>query len=471
LATRPRNDSTTQRLNDPTQPKAAVLALDLGTTTLVGRLLAADGTVLAEARAANPQRILGADILARLQHAHEGAGTQLRNLLLDGVRTLVRDLLAAAGCPAGRVTAAAAAGNPGICHLLCRLPVGALLFPPHRSQLTGLTTIPPAEFDLGLPVPLQLFPAISGFVGGDLVAVLFGAGTPPASGHLLYCADPSGLRPPPLLRRGGPGRVPPCGTGGMVSEANQGGVPAFVLDLGTNAELALWTGSQWRVTSAAAGPAFEAGNIACGMPLAPGAVTDVCLAGDRLLLTVAGGGRPLGLCGSGLLALIAAARQGGLIEAGGRIVTPDEVGSNLARYLVADGEGWAIGFHRDARGELRLTQDDVRQLQLAKGAVRAGVEVLLDRAGLTVGDVDAMLITGAFGAALPAAAVRGIAMLPEGMIDKLFFVPNGVLDGLAAFLADPDGAARLTKLLATIRPLPLSGTPAFEKRFLAALEF
>ena len=82
-----------------------------------------------------------------------------------------------------------------------------------------------------------------------------------------------------------------------------------------------------------------------------------------------------------------------------------------------------------------------------------------------------VLVTGAFGAALPAAAVKGIAMLPEGMVDKSFFVPNGVLDGLAAFLADPHGAERLQALLATIKPLPLSGTPAFEKRFLAALEF
>lgn len=273
----------------------------------------------------------------------------------------------------------------------------------------------------------------------------------------------------------------------MVSKANQGGQPphsspliphevehegeTLVLDLGTNAEIALWTGAQWQVTSAAAGPAFEAGNIVCGMPLAPGAVTAVQLKGDRLELTVAGGGRPVGLCGSGLLALIAAARQGGLIDAGGRIVAADEVTSNLARYLVRDGDGWAICFYRDAAGELRLLQDDVRQLQLAKGAVRAGIEVLLDRAGLNAGDIGAVLVTGAFGSALDPAVVKGIAMLPEGMVENSFFVPNGVLDGLAAFLVEPQGAERLAALLPTLKPLPLSGTPAFEKRFLQALEF
>ena len=436
-------------MGEMTNSPLTLLALDLGTTTLVGRLLRDDGVQLAEVRAANPQRSLGADILSRLQHAHEGGGKELQRLLFAGLRPLVAELLAQAGCPAAQVSAAAAAGNPGISHLLCRLPVSGLLFPPHRSLLKQLTTLTPAELDLGLTVPLQLFPTVSGFVGGDLVADLYG-----------------------LLETGGWG----------LATSNQqpasspvsphpGDSPLLLLDLGTNAELALWDGRRWLVTSAAAGPAFEAGNIVCGMPLAPGAVVDVQLAGDRLTMRVAGGGRPLGLCGSGLLALIAAALQGGLIDPGGRIVAPEEVGTNLARYLVTDGAGWAICFHRDARGELRLSQDDVRQLQLAKGAVRAGIEVLLHRAGVTAADLAAVGVTGAFGTALPAAAVKGIAMFPEGVIDKLFFVPNGVLDGLGAYLADPQGGVHLVALQATIQPFPLSGTPAFEQRFLAALEF
>jgi uncharacterized 2Fe-2S/4Fe-4S cluster protein (DUF4445 family) len=207
------------------------------------------------------------------------------------------------------------------------------------------------------------------------------------------------------------------------------------------------------------------------MPLAPGAVTDVRCQGDRLELVVAGGARPAGLCGSGLLALLAEARRGGLIDAGGRIVAPAEVETNLARYLVPDGAGWSLVFHRDASGDLRLTQEDVRQFQLAKGAVRAGIEVLLERSGLTAGEVAAVVVTGAFGAALPGESMRGVAMLPESMIDRLFAVPNGVLDGMAEYLLDPRGPQRLAALLANIRPFPLSGTPAFEQRFLAALEF
>jgi uncharacterized 2Fe-2S/4Fe-4S cluster protein (DUF4445 family) len=97
--------------------------------------------------------------------------------------------------------------------------------------------------------------------------------------------------------------------------------------------------------------------------------------------------------------------------------------------------------------------------------------VLLERSGLTVDAVAAVMVTGAFGAALPNAALQGVAMLPEGMINKLFAVPNGVLDGLGNFLADPQGEERLAALLATIKAFPLSGTPAFERRFLNSLEF
>jgi uncharacterized 2Fe-2S/4Fe-4S cluster protein (DUF4445 family) len=181
-----------------------------------------------------------------------------------------------------------------------------------------------------------VFPLATGFVGGDLIACLVGLQ------NVL------------------------AGT--------------ILVDLGTNAELALWDGDRWWVTSAAAGPAFEGGNIGSGMIMADGAVIDVRLVDDRLQLTVAGKGTPRGLCGSGLAALVAVARQGGLIDTTGRILAADEVETNLGRYLVEQGGAWSICFHRDAGGELLLTQDDVRNFQLAKGAVRAGIDVLLEKA-------------------------------------------------------------------------------------------
>jgi uncharacterized 2Fe-2S/4Fe-4S cluster protein (DUF4445 family) len=205
--------------------------------------------------------------------------------------------------------------------------------------------------------------------------------------------------------------------------------------------------------------------------MADGAVTNVRLVDDRLQLTVVGKGPPRGLCGSGLAALVAAARQGGLIDATGRILAADEVETNLGRYLVEQDGVWSICFHRDAGGELLLTQDDVRNFQLAKGAVRAGIDVLLEKGGFTPKGVSRVLVTGALGTALPVEVLKNVALLPEAMLDKTSFIANGVLAGLQAYLSAAAGQQRLADLMKTIQPFPLSGTPAFEKQFLEALEF
>ncbi len=420
----------------------AELALDLGTTTLAGRLLGPAGEILAEAQLANPQRALAADILLRLQLAHGGDSKRLQALLIDGLRRLIKQLCQAAGCPSEEVIASAAAGNPGMSCLLQALPVSALLFPPHKPPYKELVHISVDEMDLGLSVPLQIFPPVSGFVGGDLLAALMAVEYSPSFNDSTIQRFNNSTDFPGTL----------------------------VIDIGTNAELALWDGCRWWVTSAAAGPAFEGGNIGAGMILTAGAITDVRLVGDHLRLIVAGGGQPRGLCGSGLAALVAAARQGGLIDGAGRILSPDEVETNLSRYLVKQGDSWAICFHRSAAGELLLTQTDLRNLQLAKGAVRAGVEVLLERSGIYAENVPLVLVTGALGTALPIEVLKRVALLPEPMLDKTSFVANGVLAGLQTYLTGTGSQQRLAALMTRIQPLPLSGTPAFEKHFLAGLE-
>ncbi len=143
------------------------IALDLGTTTLTGRLLSPIGEVLVEKHRVNPQRKLGADILLRLHQAHNGEGAALQALLIEGLRDLIAGLLDRADCTSDDIASVVAAGNPGISCLLRNLPVSSLLFPPHKPPYKDLTNVPTTTIDLGLAVPLELFPLISGFVGGD----------------------------------------------------------------------------------------------------------------------------------------------------------------------------------------------------------------------------------------------------------------------------------------------------------------
>lgn len=407
--------------------KETLLALDLGTTTLAGRLIDRQGQVLAEATQRNPQASLGADIIRRLEQALQGQGKQLQELLVSGLEKLICELLRTAGLKREDIGAAAAAGNAGISALLRCLPVDKILFPPHRPEQRQGLYLSPDQLGLDLPVPLYLFPLVTGYVGGDLVAFLFDQ--VPYRDNTLY------------------------------------------LDIGTNGELALYSNGQWWTTSVAAGPAFEGGGIGCGMAAAAGAVSGVILDGDRLRLEVIGGGAPRGLCGSGLTETVAAALDGGLIDRHGTFVDPLQVSSNLARYLDGCAGERCLRLYRDAAVDLCLTQEDLRTFQLAKGAIRAGVDCLLARAGLSADSVEEVVMTGAFGFSLASRILKKVAMLPANMIDRVRFAEAGVLAGCCRLLLDERGPAKAQQLADALQAYPLSGTPAFEKAFLGALDF
>jgi uncharacterized 2Fe-2S/4Fe-4S cluster protein (DUF4445 family) len=382
---------------------------------------------LAEATLRNPQASLGEDIIRRLEQALEGQGKQLQQLLVEGLEKLICELLRVAGVSRENICAAAAAGNAGISALLRCLPVDKILFPPHRPEQRQGVYLSPDQLGLDLPVPLYLFPLVTGYVGGDLVAFLLDQA--PYRNNTLY------------------------------------------LDIGTNGELALHSNGQWWTTSVAAGPAFEGGGIGCGMAAATGAVSGVTLDGDRLRLAVIGDGAPRGLCGSGLTETVAAALEGGLIDSHGTFADPLQVSSNLARYLDGGAGERCLRLYRDATVDLCLTQEDLRTFQLAKGAIRAGVDCLLARAGLSADSVEEVVVTGAFGFSLASRILKRVAMLPENMIDRVRFVEAGVLAGCCRFLLDEAGSEKAQSLADGLTPYPLSGTPAFEKAFLGALDF
>lgn len=413
--------------NDGSAMPALMLALDLGTTTLAGRLLSRDGTLLAEGRLANPQAEFGSDVIRRMEAALSGEGEKLQSLLVKGVNDLVADLLGRARLERGNIVAAAAAANPAICHTLRRLDPTPLLFPPHRPLDPHGAILDSDDLGLDVPVPLYLFPLVSGYVGGDLVAFLYGQPQP--------------------------------------------SITTLYVDIGTNAEMALFAEGGWWSTSVAAGPAFEGGGIGCGMAARKGAIEGVSIEGEALRLRVIGGGPPRGLCGSGLAEAVAAGLEGGLIENNGRIRAPQEVPTSLARYLIAGNEENAFRLYRDARTELFLAQADVRAFQLAKGALRAGVDCLLTRAGLAANEVEAVVLTGAFGLTLAPAVLKRVALLPPGVVEKVLFVPGGALAGVGRCLLEPDGPAQVQSLADRLKPYPLSGTPAFEAAFLNGLDF
>ncbi len=416
----------------PSSERLAI-AVDLGTTTLAASLVdTVTGERLAVAGSLNPQREFGADVVSRLDAAcrSEEARHRMAVLVRGEVRRLAGELLECVGKSPEHLCAVAVAGNPAMEHLLLDLPVTSLAFPPYRPLFTAGKTVAAAELGWNLPAEVYLFPLPGGFVGGDTVAFLHG-----------------------------------------VEPRSPGSAPCLYLDMGTNGEIALAVGDRLLATSAAAGPAFEGGNLSCGMAALPGAISGVALEGDRLTLSSIGGKQATGICGSGVLSTIALLLEQGIIDPTGRLLPPEEIPSSLGNRVTVRGGEPAFVLHRDATRTVWLSQGDIRQVQLAKGAIRAGMEVLFDRAGIGSGDVGSVVLTGSFGAVLDPAILKSLGVFTENMVQTTSFVREGALRGVERALLIPGGPAAADHLAGTIRVIPLSGTPAFEKHFLQHINF
>ena len=412
------------------------IAVDLGTTTLAASLVnRTTGERLAAAGALNPQREFGADVVSRLDAAvkSEAALQRMAALIRAELRALARGLLETAGRSPAELSCIAIAGNPAMEHLLLGLPVASLAFPPYRPLFTEGRTVAAAELGWDLPAEVFLFPLPGGFVGGDTVAFLHGVDSP----------DPRSPLPGPCL----------------------------YLDLGTNGEIVLAAGGNLVATSAAAGPAFEGGNLACGMAALPGAISGVTMAEGRLAVTTIGGVPAAGICGSGVLDALTLLLREGVVDATGRLLAPEETGSSLGNRLTTLAGEVAFVLHRDALRTVYLSQGDIRQVQLAKGAIRAGMEVLAERCGVPCESIADVILTGSFGAVLSPQSLKSVGILTENMLHTTRFVREGSLTGVEKALTAPGGLAAVTDLAAELRVIPLSGTPAFEKHFLAHINF
>jgi uncharacterized 2Fe-2S/4Fe-4S cluster protein (DUF4445 family) len=416
-------------------PEGLAVAVDLGTTTLAASLVeTVDGRRLAALSRSNPQRLLGADILSRLAAADDPARRQeLSSLLRQGLREMIEELLTLTSQHWGAIRGAAVAGNPAMEHFLRGLPLASLARPPFRPLFREGCII--SGTDIGWPIsaPTYLCPLPSGFVGGDLVAFLHGQ-------HVKSIDHPA--------------------TG-----------PVLYLDLGTNGELALETPAGLFATSTAAGPAFEGGNLSCGMPAGPGAICRCSLEGSRLVCFTVDGGPARGVCGSGVVHAVSLLLSAGVIDATGRLLPPHLVSSNLATRLAEiDGEQVFV-LHRDAFATVFLGQADIRAFQLAVAALRAGILMLCKRAGIRYDEVSHAVLTGSFGAELDPVALKSVGVLSEKMLHHTRFVREGVLAGVERLLFSPHGPAEVESLAASLQVVPLSGNPAFEQYFLDSMNF
>ena len=402
------------------------LAIDLGSTTVAAFLTMLDtGEVAAGGGGLNQQTVYGADVISRLAAAiNEPINAErLQRLALASINQAV-DSLGLSKRVRQRIERVTIVGNVAMHHLLAKMPLDSLAvmpFQPYSAEaIKDATHLMGGIFPEGAKVSLP--PMIGGFVGSDALACL----------AYFQFDNPPG--------------------------------PIAAIDLGTNGEVMVTDGERILTASTAAGPAFEGVNISCGTRAIDGAIVDVALSENKILLNTIADADPIGLTGSGLLSAVHQLRRAEVIDSTGRIQT------DTARFsdLVSTDSNNHRSIKLTPDGSLRLTQTDVRELQKAKGAIRAAIDVLMEQLGLTPDDLQKVILTGSFGGQVDIDAILEIGMIPPVRKGVVETAANGAGFGAAMFLTD-EGFAMGEKLAAHAEQIDLDTDANFNMLFMEGM--
>jgi uncharacterized 2Fe-2S/4Fe-4S cluster protein (DUF4445 family) len=258
-------------------------------------------------------------------------------------------------------------------------------------------------------------------------------------------------------------------SGILVSQLDEVKGTVLFIDIGTNGEMALAANGKIAASSTAAGPAFEGMNISCGMRASRGAVEYFMIHEGQTVFNVIGGAEPAGICGSGLLDIAGELVKAGVIAPNGRFVQPEDgsYSGELKKHM-QDKDGKKAFF---ITPHVYLAQKDIRQIQLAKSAIRTGIEMLLSHFNLTAGDITRVEIAGSFGYHLREQSLLNIGLLPAEFAGKVFFTGNTSLSGAIAFLLNADFMGKMQKLVRQIDTVELAKHENFDRVFVKYMSF
>ena len=366
------------------------VAVDIGTTKLATYLTDLQtGEVLMAKGAMNSQIAYGEDVISRIIYATENGGEKLRQVVTQDLDQLINVLCAEAGCARDNIVEAVIVGNTAMHHLFLGLPVRQLAMAPYVPAVSSSVDI--KARDIGLAIApgayVHLLPNIAGFVGADHVAMLLATG--------LYDTQKTALG----------------------------------LDIGTNTEITLATHGSLRSCSCASGPAFEGAHIKDGMRATGGAIERIKITGSLVELKTINDDSPVGLCGSGVLDAIAQLLEAGIIDQMGRMQVHSRVRSykNGREFILVPAK--ESGSSKD----ITISEKDISEIQLAKGAISAGINILLEEANVNWEEIDEVIIAGAFGSYIDVASAIRIGMFPPLPAERFIQVGNAA--GVGARLA------------------------------------
>lgn len=425
--------------NQDTGNKLLGMAFDIGTTTIAGYLLnLASGEEIAQVSALNPQTKYGADLISRIVYASQNPGglDRLHNELIEQLNSLIAQAVYKSGFTPNDVYAVTAAGNTAMHHLLLKIQPRSLAGSPYVASVKQQVRIKAEEINLRINPAGKLFalPNIAGYVGGDTVAAT------------------------------------------LISQMYESDKLKLLIDIGTNGEIVLGNSKKLISCSVAAGPAFEGVQIKCGMRGDEGAIDHVSI-GEEFGYSVIGGTRPLGIAGSGIVDIAAGLLNAGIIDESGRIQKTEDIKNRIGikhkeRLKTIDGMRSFVLYENSDTGEMiYINQKDIREFQLAKGAIAAGIQVLLNETGAVEDAVDEVFLAGAFGSYLNNVNVCRVGMIPQKLLDRIRPIGNGAGAGAKLIMLSEEEYKRTESLSKKMQYVELSVHPKFNGIFLNQLNF
>jgi len=418
-------------------------AFDIGTSTIVGSLMdLCNGSEIAVTSGINPQVSYGDDVLSRIEHASSCIDCldQLRTQVIASINKMIESMCQQKDINREHIYEVVIAGNTTMEHLLCGIDpssLGKIPFVPVHSK--GMMFFA-SEFGISVNHRglVYLFPIIGGFVGGDITA------------------------------------------GILITNLTCEKSPYLLVDVGTNGEIVIVKDEKFWAASTAAGPAFEGARISCGMRATHGAIEKVVFDDDVRCSTI-GNASPIGLCGSGLIDLAAELLKNGLLSTSGQLLSDDQLPAQIPDAIkkrIRKNEDDQIEFlvyeQTQGRKDLKVvvTQKDIRELQLAVGAIRAGVEIMLRKTDTKVEDIENIFIAGGFGSFIRRTNAQRIGLIPKDVPhNKISFIGNSSLDGAQLALLSTNARQRAEEITKIVTHIQLSLDMGFQTEFANAMIF
>ena len=415
------------------------IVFDLGTSTLVGKLIdLSDGSELAAVSSLNSQIKYGTNVISRLQHVkeHEDGLATMHKMLVRDLNIIINRLLKATGINQEEIFIAVAAGNTTMQHFLLTLDPSGIAEAPFTPVLTDGLICKALDIDLQLhqEALLYVMPTRSGYIGGDLISVIIASGASEQDDDII-----------------------------------------LGLDIGTNGEIFLGNRKRLMTCSAAAGPALEGARISHGMIAKAGAIEAVNYQDGNLLYHVIGNVNPRGICGSGLVELVAVLLQFGIIDHEG-LIQPLNTDNGVFNSRIIDKSGvykfMIASEEESADGKpIYLTQKDVRELQLAKGAIAAGIQTLMDEMGISARDIKHVYLAGALGNYINPYSATRIGMIPNIDPSIITSIGNAASTGASMVLLSKDYWQMANDLADFIEHIELSSLLDFSEYFVDNIDF